>query len=429
MTTRIAIYLVPAVLLLAIGLGYSTTTRSEGTEEAKTALVSVRTLEVEPADSYVVRRSFTGSIVARRSIDLGFEVAGRLVEVSVEQGQQVTAGQSLARLDTRHLLARRQLLEAERAQASAVLAELEAGPRREVIDAARATVRDLKAQLDLSRLNLERRATLRRQKAISQQEYDEALFGYRAAEARLDTAQRKLDELEAGTRQEQIDAQRAAVAALDASLADLAHDLEDTHLVAPFDATVVERYADEGAVVSPSMPIVRLVESGHLEAWIGLPSQSADQLAVGQSHEVTVQQRRYAARVTAVVAELDLGTRTRRVVLSLDSSASDSVVPGQVVRLELEQPVDGRGYWLPTSALVRGNRGLWSCYAVVPNREEANAEMIERRDLEILYTQGERVFVRGTLTPGDVIVADGTHRVVAGQLVRRAEQTAATTTT
>jgi multidrug efflux pump subunit AcrA (membrane-fusion protein) len=42
------------------------------------------------------------------------------------------------------------------------------------------------------------------------------------------------------------------------------------------------------------------------------------------------------------------------------------------------------------------------------------------RTVEVIHQQSERVYVQGTLLDGDLVVADGTHRVVAGQGVRLA---------
>ena len=42
----------------------------------------------------------------------------------------------------------------------------------------------------------------------------------------------------------------------------------------------------------------------------------------------------------------------------------------------------------------------------------------KRRDVEVLYTNGDRVLVRGTLNPGNQVIVDGTHRFVSGQLVQ-----------
>jgi multidrug efflux pump subunit AcrA (membrane-fusion protein) len=141
-------------------------------------------------------------------------------------------------------------------------------------------------------------------------------------------------------------------------------------------------------------------------------------MEVNREHRLLVAGRQHAAVVTAVLPEVDSATRTRRVVLSFDAGSVGRVLPGQVARLEVVEKVSEPGYWLPAAALVRGSRGLWSCLAVIQDEQRADIGRVEKRDLEVLHTEGARVLARGTLQPGDRIVAGGTHRVVSGQLVR-----------
>jgi len=408
-----------AVLILA-GLGLvwrSSATAADKPEPSPAARsLPVDTVVAKPVAAYELRRSYTGALVAGRSTDLSFQRAGKLLAVEVEEGSRVSAGEPLAALDKRHLLARRRQLEAERAQAVAVLAELVAGPRKETIDAARAEVRNSKAQLELRQSDYQRAERLLGNRAVSQAEFDAAAFGVRSSAAQAEALERKLEELVAGTREERIQAQQAAVDVLDARLDDLAIDIEDSALLAPFDGTVTTRYIDEGTVVSPASPIVRLVEDERLEARIGLPVHAAARLEAGQSHAVMVNGRSYEAVIAAVVPELDPATRTQTVILSVGADPTRVLVSGQVVRIETAETIDTRGYWLPTTALARGARGLWSCFAVTS--DETGVDRIERRDIELLHTESERVLVRGALRPGDRLVAGGTHRLVAGQQVR-----------
>jgi hypothetical protein len=90
-------------------------------------------------------------------------------------------------------------------------------------------------------------------------------------------------------------------------------------------------------------------------------------------------------------------------------------VPGEVARLELEESIDASGYAIPASALVRGSAGLWACYAVVS--DDRGGWRVARRDVEILHTFGDEVFVRGALGDGERIAADGVHRLVQNQKV------------
>jgi hypothetical protein len=113
--------------------------------------------------------------------------------------------------------------------------------------------------------------------------------------------------------------------------------------------------------------------------------------------------------------EIDESTRTAAVVFQFDPG--QRLLVGQLARLALQQRVDTKGIWLPTSALVKGIRGLWSCFAVEKTHDRGAYE-VRRRDVEVLHTEADRVFVRGTINDGDRIIKDGVQRVVPGQLVK-----------
>lgn len=411
------------LLILVGGIGFVGVAAMRGTPGDSGPLEPARALPVatvlaEPVSSYVSERSYTGTLVAARTSRLGFERPGRVVEVLVDQGDRVSEGQPLARLDTRHVLTAQRRLQAQRAEATAVLEELRAGPREEQIAAARAEVANLQAQLEVKKLNTSRREALIQSRAVSQEEFDSAKFGLESAQARLEAARHRLDEMLVGTRIEQKQAAEAAVDQLEAALADLDHDLDDCTLVAPFSGTISERHVDEGAIVSQGTPVVRLIENERLEAWIGVPVDVSEQLDAGQIVQVIAGGESHQGRLAAVLPEVDEATRTRRTVIVLEGRSASGLVPGQVVRLELQEVTTVEGFWLPTSALARGHRGLWACYVVAADPDAGNTGRVERRDVEILHTTGERVFARGTLTGGERVVAAGSHRLTAGQLVQ-----------
>ena len=176
------------------------------------------------------------------------------------------------------------------------------------------------------------------------------------------------------------------------------------------------RFLDDGNVVDPGMPVLRLVESSVIEARIGMPVGAAAKFVVDASSRLRVGDRDFDARVKSLLPVLDRTTRTRTVVFEFTGSDA-SIVPGEVVRIDVIETVQEPGFWLPLSALTRGTRGLWSVYVVENENGSQGGTVIARRDVEVLHTAADRAFVRGTLIDGDRIVSDGTHRVVPGQHV------------
>lgn len=385
----------------------------------------VKTLIVKRVNSYQVFRTYTGSVTASRTSELGFRRSDQLVRIAVNEGDKVKVGTPLAYLDTSSLKTQEQEILAERSQAVARLQEMLAGPRTETIAAARASVKNLSAQLELSRRKKSRREKLYADGAISREQLDEAFFDESSLQARLQEVKSRLQELEVGTRPEQIKGQKALIKRLDASLARIKIEQNKSILKAPFSGIIAARRVDEGIVVASAQSILRLVEDDKIKVRIGIPTTAAEQLQINSYQQLKIGQKTYSARVSSILPELNSQTRTVTVVLILDKSIGIKLLSGQIARLKLKKTVTSSGYWLPTTALVRRGRGLWSCYILgEPLESESLASHnrkvfhLQRRDVEVLYSETDRVFVDGTLENGERIVINGTHRLVPGQLVK-----------
>ena len=405
------------------------TLQTEGAATAQdsdaTTILPVETVEVNSVDSYQVERIYTGTIVSRRSSSLGFERGGKLLNLAVDLGEDVEIGTPLAILDTKNLKAQQRELLAERKQVKAQLQELQAGSRSETIAAAKSTTKSLQSQLKLAEIKGQRRQELHTSGAISREQLDEATTEVNILQARLNEAQSKLDELLAGTRPEKIAAQQALLEQLDAKLASLELELEQSTVKAPFRGTIAKRLVDEGTVVAAGESILTLVEAGTLEVHVGVPVNTASRIPLGSNQQLQIGSRTYQAQVRSTLPQLDSATRTLTVVLGLDQSAATEVRAGQVARLRLSETIADSGYWLPTTALVRGVRGLWSCYVLGSSEKVTNnpqqAFRVEQQELEVLQTESDRVFVRGTIQNGDRVIVNGSHRLVTGQLVHPVE--------
>ena len=386
-----------------------------------TTILPVETIKVNLVNSYQVDRTYTGTIVPRRTSSLGFERSGKLLSLTVDQGDRVTVGTPIALLDTRNLKAQQQELLAERKQVNALLKELQAGSRSETIAAAQSTVNSLQSQIQLARSKSKRRQELYSSGAISREQLDEATTEVNTLQARIDEAQSKLNELLTGTRPEKIEAQQAILDQLNAKLASLELELEKSILKAPFTGTIANRLVDEGTVVSAGESIFSLVEAQALEAHIGVPVSTATQIPLGSQQQLLIGSRTYQVQVLSILPQLDSATRTLTVVLGLNNSVDGEVRAGQVARLKLSETIANAGYWLPTTALVRGVRGLWSCYVLgkseLVGTDSNQIFRVERREIEVLQTGSERVFVRGMLQNNDKVIINGNHRLVTGQLV------------
>ncbi|MBX3421942.1 MAG: HlyD family efflux transporter periplasmic adaptor subunit [Pirellulaceae bacterium] len=384
---------------------------------------------------------FPGVVKARRSSLLASKLLGKVTKVSVDLGHQVQAGQVLAELDNRELLAERDALVAQLSGAEARLSELRRGPRAQEIEKAQAQVRESEAMLALRKANADRVNQLIQSSSISKQERDESATALHASQAQLDNANKTLELLEEGTRAEQLLAQEATVRSLQAQIEKVSVLISDHLILAPFGGHVKARFVDEGVVVSPGQAILEVAETEQLEVHVGLPADLVSPQILGAAR-IWCEDLSLPARLSRLSPVIDQRTRNVQAVFSLPSSAAvpttAAVVPaatadalancqlhhrvGQAIELEIEVPVDRGGWWVPSSALVSAGRGLWSLLIARPEEQPATtANAVECTaqacQVELLRTTGRWSQVQGTLSDDDLLIVSGVHRLTAGQKV------------
>lgn len=386
---------------------------SSPTETATDTLVT-DSIRATPSNAYTVIRSYTGEVLASRTSDLGFEYSGTLVHLFVDEGDHVASGTPLARLDTQDREAQRQQLLAQKEAANIELEKLRSGPRSERIGAAQANVAALQNQVKLARLRESRREELAAAGAISQEQLDSESFGADVLTNQLAAAQNQLDELLAGTRPEDIAAKIASIKQLDAKLLELDVGIRKHTLTAPFSGRIATRLVDEGTIVSPSQAVFRLAEDSNAEVLIGLPITVGETLLEGSHHTITIGDQAHPAKLKALLPELDPTTRTISAVFQLEHS--QFILTGEIAHFTAETSTLASGYWIPTTALIPTNKGLWSIYALVPKSNDRYE--IERRNVSVLHSEAERSYVRGSLSPNDLLIPHGVNQFVPGQEVQ-----------
>jgi RND family efflux transporter MFP subunit len=407
-------------VVLAAGLAAFTRTQpASATASTEAEALPVESLRLKAAASLETRTRYNGTVEAARSSQLAFEVPGRVVRVLVEEGQAVAPGQVLAQLDTAELAAQRKQALSQLAQMEAVNRELVAGPRVEAIASTRAQVREAEEQLRLARMQESRREDLLRREAISREEMDSFRTQVGALEARVTAVKERLRELESGTRREQLDGQSAQVNLARARVEQIDVQIAKSSLRAPFAGKVSRRFLDEGAYASPGVPLLELLEAGKPEIRVGLPAEAVASLKPAARYPVELGGQRFEAAVLRVLPALDGSTRVVSVLLDVPAEARPLALPGMLAQVEMVRTLPEAGFRVPISALTRADRGLWACYALV-DANGARGEKrfrLERRDVEILHSDGQFAFVRGLVKDGERIVASGVNRVTDGQQV------------
>ncbi|NWJ39765.1 MAG: HlyD family efflux transporter periplasmic adaptor subunit [Geothrix sp.] len=282
--------------------------------------------------------------------DLGPRSGGRLVELTVREGQRVKAGDLLARVSAEELEAAVQRDQAGFDSADAKRLELDRGSRAEDIAQGEARVQDAGAALRLAEDSLVRARRLFGEKVMSQADLDNALASRDRADANLSLQAKALVELRAGARIEQRQAGGAEARKARAILQQSRLQAGFTEVRAPFDGVVTHRLREPGSVIAAGQPVLTLARLDQLWVRVYLPQPLLGQVRLGAPVTVmTADQRLLEASLDEISSESEftpkmVESREERVNLvyparvNLPQGWDKGLVPGAAVDVRLGSP-------------------------------------------------------------------------------------------
>ena len=311
-------------------------------------------------------RTFTGVVEARVQSDLGFRVAGKILERSVDVGQRVQKGQVLMQLDPVDL-------------------KLSFAAQQAMVEAARAKY--IQAKADEARS-----AALVKSGAVSHQDYDQA----RAA---LDSSKAQLEAAGAQARVSNNSSEYAV-------------------LLADADGVIVRTLSEPGQVVAAGQTVIQLAHDGPREALVNLPEGVRPDLGTTASAGLHGQARKYQARLRQLSDAADPASRTFEARYVLEGEAASAPL-GSTATIELvaKQDSDTQSVQLPVGAVHDrgGGPGVW----IVDDKRE-----VKFRSVSIAAIGQEAVVVSHGVAAGEKVVALGAHLLHEGQVVNLSNEEA-----
>ena len=315
--------IIPIVLLLVAVGGYFTWSRMKAGDEGVLKL--------------------SGNIEFKK-VDIAFKTAGKLVQLNVEEGANVTKGMVIARLDREQMSRMRErdsatvlsaesqlvqlqtgiryqqemtagelaLRQSELRQAKAKLQELLDGARPQELSQSRSALEDLRSLREQAGKELERAKKLIAKEDISQNQFDQYQTRFASLSAQVASAEQRLALMTEGPRKTDIESARATVARSEAAIkmteaqrleilrrqedlaarrADVSRaksgvsvidsQLDDTVASTPVDGVVLVKSADPGEVLAAGTPIVTVGDIDH--PWLRgyVPQSKLGQVKLG----------------------------------------------------------------------------------------------------------------------------------------------------
>lgn len=317
----------------------------------------------------------SGYVTARRAATVSSKVTGKVVEVMIEEGMKVDAGQVLARLDASNVEASLHLAQAQLASTKAMMEET-------------------RPNLIFAQQELKRATGLAATKAMSESELHRHESETAALEARLER-------------------QDAEIAVAKSEVAQWQQQLDDTIIHAPFAGVVTSKNAQPGEMISPMSAggftrtgICTIVDMTSLEIDVDVNESFINRIQPGQAVEARLDayaEWRIPAKVIAIIPTADRQKATVKVRVGFDA-LDPRILPEMGVKVAFQsadaapaQPALS-GVVIPKSAVqeINGRTVVW---LVRDGR-------VERRAITIAQTEGDETSVAAGLSAGERVVVD-----------------------
>jgi HlyD family secretion protein len=321
------------------------------------------------------RLVLTGALRAKETVNVTPQSTGRLEKTYFQVGDRVRQGDLVAELEDSELQQR-----VRRAEAA--------------IAVSAANVTQRKAELDNIKANLGRAEQLFKEQLLSPQEYEQQRTGLATMDAQVALAEAQQQQAEA-------------------ELAELKIQLAQTKVYAPLSGDVSVRYVDEGSLVSPSTPLIQIVNLTTLVTIGNVPERSVGRLRIGTPAEVRVDaipDKVFRGVVARIAPVLDAATRSASIQI-------DILNPERVLRAEMFVRID-----LDLGTMRDAN--LISRDALIYRGTEAGVFLLDEQQRPVFQaiqtgvtTEDDRVEVLN-LAPGTSIIGRGATMLREGDEIR-----------
>ncbi|MGD9155857.1 MAG: efflux RND transporter periplasmic adaptor subunit [Bacillota bacterium] len=252
----------------------------------------------------------TGSIEVKTT-DVNVKVPGKVLAIMVEEGQEVQAGDIIAKLEADSIEAKADLTQAMIEAATAQYQKAKNGARPQQLEQTKNLVAQAKAGYELAKITYERLNGLFKQGVLARQKLDMARTELEVSQARYESAQEQLDLVKEGAQKEDIAAANALVKQAEAARAEVQTYLNDTDIKAPLSGMVTMKAVEAGELVSTGMPLVTI--SNLKDAWVEMRVRetAVHQFNLGQTVPVKVvgvPRQVYQGKVTYIAAKPSFAT-------------------------------------------------------------------------------------------------------------------------
>jgi len=414
------------------GLFLSAVISSSASAQLGPAVVKVAPVEQTTVTS---SQTFSGTVMPGKKAIIGSAVEGRVLEYFVEEGDFVKAGQPLAQLRTGTIEIELAGAKAELALRQAELAELKNGSRPDEIAEAEARMNVARSRADFAKSRLRRQTALLEKKAISQDDYDDAVTAAAAAEHQLREAEAHLHLVQEGPRKERIAQKQAEVLQQEEAVHHIEDRMEKFTVRAYFDGYVTQELTEVGHWIKSGEAVAEVCRLDEIEVRVMVLEDYVPFLRKGAEVPVTVAAmpgHSFKGELKTVVPHADIRSRTFPVVVRVPNEITDEgplLKAGMLAQATLPVGKAHEGLVVPKDAVVLGGAEpiVFAVVPAKPDEKSAGAPAAAGKGaadkpkivamplpVKLGMAEGGRIEVRGELKPGMKVVVQGNERLRPG---------------
>ncbi len=393
-----------SVLILAF-LIVSCGAKKDNEDEEVKPIVEV-TLERATGADIPLTIDAPATVFAREQANISARVPAPIRKLLVRKGDSVSAGQILAELENRDVLAQRAEAQGAVANAQATLQKTVSGTLPSDIERARGQVDTTRAALNQAQQIFAKRQALYEQGAIPQRDFLQTQTDLTTARTNYEVAQRSYDLLvnQSRSRDEQI--AKSNVEQAEARLQGMNAQLQFTHLQAPFSGTITEQFQYPGDMAQPTNPIFTVADLSLVNARAQVPEASAGGIRREQScsfHSIDQENALISGRITVVNRAVDPQRRTVEVWCEIVRPPA-WVRAGTFGTVAIQTGQLQNAVLIPKVALQREEGTDHGTVFVVDKNKIAH-----KRDVTVGITSGDNVQIASGIKTGETVVVEGAY--------------------
>ena len=330
------------------------------------------------------------------------KIAAPVSKFYVNRGDHVKAGQLLATLENRDLVAAASAAKAQLDQADANLRTITSATVPEAAVKAKSDVQAAQQQLDAAQKLLESRRNLYQEGALARRLVDEANVAYAQAKAQLETAIEHLRALESVGNKEQIASARAQVEAARAQYQSAQAQVAYSEVRSPIGGVVADRPLYPGDMASTGQPLATVVDITTVVARANVPQVEAQAVKVGDAATIKLPNGSFEmpGKVTVVSPATDPSSTTVQVWVQANNP-HEQLKPGASVRAEIVAATIAGATVVPSSAILPGEEGGTAVMTVSADNTA------HRNPVTLGAREGDKVQIVSGVAPGDRVITTG----------------------